>query len=88
MCIPLNDSGTYRGGKPAEGVDCMYEAKDLTWRTSGRCGTGACVEVAQDVKAIYLRDSKDPAALLAFSHEEWKSFVAGVKAGEFDLLPE
>jgi hypothetical protein len=80
---------TYRGGKPAEGVDCMYEAREnLTWRTSGRCGSGACVEVAQDAGAIYLRDSTDPAARLVFSHEEWKSFAAGVKAGEFDVLPE
>jgi predicted secreted Zn-dependent protease len=67
----------------------MDEArKDLTWRTSSRCGSGACVEVAQDAKAVYLRDSKDPAALLAFSRDEWESFVAGVKAGEFDALPE
>jgi hypothetical protein len=68
----------------------MDEARrNLTWRTSSRCGTGACVEVAQDAKAIHLRDSKDPAAArLVFSHDEWKSFVAGLKAGEFDVLPE
>jgi hypothetical protein len=33
-----------------------------------------------------MRDSKDQdGPVLCFTVEEWKAFVAGVKAGEFDL---
>jgi hypothetical protein len=35
---------------------------------------------------VAVRDSKDPdGPKLAFSHADWRAFVAGVKAGEFDL---
>jgi hypothetical protein len=64
-------------------------SEHLIWRKSSRCGTSACVEVAAGRKTVHLRNSQDPAARrLVFSHEEWASFVAGVKAGDFDLLSE
>jgi hypothetical protein len=48
---------------------------------------GGCVEVTQLPAAVVaVRDSKDPdGPELAFSHADWRAFVAGVKAGEFDL---
>jgi hypothetical protein len=50
-------------------------------------GDGACVEVRLlDDGIVALRDSKDtskPPHL--FSRPEWIAFVAGVRAGEFDL---
>jgi len=53
---------------------------------SSYCHSGACVEVAQYSDLISIRDSKDPdGTALHFTPEEWKAFVAGVKAGEFDL---
>lgn len=37
---------------------------------------------------VAVRDSKDPGGpKLLFTREEWKAFVGGLKAGEFDTLP-
>jgi hypothetical protein len=53
-------------------------------------GDGACVEVCMLADGtIGLRDSKDitkPPHL--FTQHEWTAFVAGVRAGEFDLPAE
>ena len=47
---------------------------------------GSCVEVAMRDGVIGVRDSKDRSAgVLVFSPREWRAFVNGVKAGEFDL---
>lgn len=36
--------------------------------------------------AVAVRDSKSPQGpVLSFTREEWSSFIAGVKAGEFDV---
>lgn len=58
-----------------------------TWRKSTRSGgQGNCVEVADAPDAIGVRDSKDPSGPnLVFTRSEWRAFVDGVKAGEFDL---
>lgn len=63
--------------------------------------TGGSVEVSvtrdasvsghkSDEEVLYLmRDGKDPAGpQLAFTRAEWEAFVAGVKNGEFDVLPD
>ncbi|GAB1693648.1 DUF397 domain-containing protein [Krasilnikovia sp. M28-CT-15] len=64
---------------------------DLTlavWRKSSRSDSngGACVEVADlpdGGRAV--RDSKDRGGpVLFFTAIEWRSFVEGVKDGEFD----
>lgn len=57
------------------------------FKKSSFCAGGGCVEVAITNKdAIYIRDTKDAAQnALQFTTEEWREFVAGVKAGEFDL---
>jgi hypothetical protein len=45
-----------------------------------------CVEVGFETSAVLMRDSKDRnGPVLRFTVNEWKAFVAGVKAGEFDL---
>jgi predicted secreted Zn-dependent protease len=65
----------------------MFHGNDqLAWRRSGRsCANGACVEVAHGPTSIYLRDSEDPAGpRLAFTHEEWTTFLDGVRAGDYD----
>jgi len=44
-----------------------------------------CVQVAKKRPGVAIRDSKDVSkTTLFFSHGEWKAFVKGVKAGEFD----
>ena len=55
------------------------------WRRSLRCESGACVEVAFTAEGVYVRDSKNPAVELFFTHEEWDAFRGGVENGEFEL---
>ncbi|MFE4519222.1 DUF397 domain-containing protein [Kitasatospora sp. NPDC056783] len=46
---------------------------------------GDCVEVAEGATgSVPVRDSKDPhGPALAFTPEAWRSFVAGIHAGDF-----
>jgi hypothetical protein len=57
------------------------------WRKSSRsANAGCCVEVAANADGIGVRDSKTPdRAILRFDPASWSGFLAGVKAGEFDL---
>lgn len=62
---------------------------DYRWQKSSfsnGSGGNNCVEVRDDETHIEIRNSKYPVALIMqFTYEEWFAFVAGVKAGEFDL---
>lgn len=58
------------------------------WRKSTRSNAnGQCVEVADNLTdVVAVRDSKDQTGpALVFTPGEWRAFVEGVKAGEFDL---
>lgn len=56
------------------------------FKISSFCNFGGCVEVGRTPEgAVLVRDTKDRAQQLSFTDEEWTAFVAGVKAGEFDL---
>ena len=45
-----------------------------------------CVEVAYKDGYVAIRNSADPnKTTVVFTLNEWKTFVAGVKAGEFDF---
>lgn len=58
----------------------------LSWRKSTASGDGSCVEAARAGEKLLVRDSKDPSRpALAFSGEEWKAFLAGARAGQFDV---
>jgi hypothetical protein len=62
------------------------EAGSLMWTKSRASGNSGCVEVSTDGEAVLLRDSKDRRGpILAFTVYEWVAFLAGVRAGEFDL---
>lgn len=58
------------------------------WRKSSYSGDngGQCVEVAENLPGVVaVRDSKDPdGPALVFTPEEWRAFISGVKAGDFD----
>ncbi|MFC4015184.1 DUF397 domain-containing protein [Nonomuraea purpurea] len=60
------------------------------WRKSSRSSDngGQCVEVAMNLPGVVaVRDSKDPdGPKLIFTPAEWKTFVNGLKAGDFDSL--
>lgn len=49
-------------------------------------GWQICVEVARKNEQVAIRDSKNPKkGHLLFSNEEWKAFIVGAKAGQFDV---
>jgi hypothetical protein len=61
---------------------------DAPWRKSSRSQTSNCVEVAplHGTATVALRDSKDPdGPVLLFDRAGWRGFLAGAKAGQFDL---
>jgi hypothetical protein len=66
----------------------------MSWRRSSRCGadkfTEQCVEVspvnAPDVDAFLIRSSMVPDRTVLVSGDEWRAFILGVKAGDFDDL--
>lgn len=59
----------------------------LQFHRSSRCSEGGgCVEVARTSTAAYVRDGKrSDSPVLMYSADAWTRFVAGVKAGEFDV---
>jgi hypothetical protein len=56
------------------------------WRKSSRSGgQGNCVEVAETLTVVGVRDSKDRGGpVLVFTTTDWQEFVDGVKSGAFD----
>lgn len=59
---------------------------DKDFKVSGWCGNRPkCVAVAIKGHGVALRDTKDQSkTTLQFTHSEWKAFIKGAKAGEFD----
>ncbi|WP_327105841.1 DUF397 domain-containing protein [Nonomuraea glycinis] len=66
------------------------DLSDAIWRKSTRSSGngGQCVEVAMNLPGVVaVRDSKNPnGPRLLFTRPEWKAFVNGLKAGDFDTL--
>jgi len=64
-----------------------HDISQAVWISSLACNNSACVQVAHlPGGMVALRDSKDTAKPAhVFDRGEWAAFVAGVKAGEFDL---
>jgi hypothetical protein len=59
---------------------------DGQFHVSSFCTAGACVAVTLEGETVSITERGDPGRLaLHFGREEWAAFVAGVKAGEFDL---
>ena len=58
---------------------------NVEWRKSSyTADQGNCVEAASGERGITVRDSKDPdGPRLVVCPEDWRVFMAGVKAGEF-----
>jgi hypothetical protein len=58
-----------------------------SYRRSSFCSGGSCVEVAPlEGGGVAVRDSKDLSTPEhRYTVDEWRAFVQGVKAGEFDF---
>jgi hypothetical protein len=60
------------------------QAMKTGWRRSSRCGSGACLEVADDAEAVYVRDSKvADGPILEFSHQAWRDLIRAVRNDDF-----
>jgi hypothetical protein len=55
-------------------------------KAAGSGSNGNCVEVAHVADEFHVRDTKlgDNSPVLLFTPDEWRAFIQGVKAGEFD----
>jgi hypothetical protein len=60
---------------------------DLQWRKARRSvGNGACVEVTPANGHVLVRDSQSQdGPVVPYAGITWRAFVAGAKAGQFDL---
>ena len=60
------------------------------WVRSSSCGNGSGVEIQfvtmPSGRYVWLRATKSPTAVIEVA--EWEAFIAAVKKGEFDALPE
>jgi uncharacterized protein DUF397 len=65
----------------------MIDLSGAVWHKSSRSGGngGDCVEVAVNLpRVVAVRDSKNrTGSALVFTRSQWRSFLEGVKAGEF-----
>jgi len=66
-------------------------ASRKTILTARECGHGACVGVVIEKDGVLLVDTKKAApgslqkdAVLKFTHQEIRTFIQGVKSGDFD----
>jgi Domain of unknown function (DUF397) len=65
----------------------QHDLRHANWFISSYSANGStCVEIATNLPGVVaVRDSKDPDGLaLTFSAAEWRAFIQGAKAGEFD----
>jgi hypothetical protein len=75
----------YPNGIPAESI------KEAKWvKANVSSPTGDCVEVARlangDVAVRNSRDTTGPA--LVYTRSEFRAFVAGARAGDFDVMTD
>jgi hypothetical protein len=56
------------------------------WRKSSYSAKTNCVEFRQVEGGVEVRNSKRPdAGTVAYTIDEWRAFIQGAKAGEFDI---
>jgi len=85
MTTDLPRTAWRKSSYSGQSQNCV-EVAQAPWRKSSHSGAEQnCVEVGGDLPALIgIRDSKDPGGpALAFTSREWRTFIAGVKSGEF-----
>lgn len=66
------------------GVPITITAPEPVWRRASLCVNNDCVEVRIG-EGVSARSSRKPGAVVEYDRDEWRVFVAAVKAGEFDV---
>lgn len=62
-------------------------SKNIAWRVSRTCDSGACVGVARWGEAVIIGNTDNPESTISeFTQDEWRHFIAGVKLGDFDEI--
>jgi hypothetical protein len=67
----------------------MTDLTGATWRKSTYSGGsgGECIEVADGLPVIPVRDSKDPdGPALVFNPAAWTAFITDLKAGRYPTV--
>jgi len=58
---------------------------NLDWHISRACESGACVRIARRGDSVLIGNTNDPDGPVSeCTVDEWRSFLAGVKMGDFD----
>jgi hypothetical protein len=83
----MNDGGNGGHGWRKSSHSTTNGCLEVRFAKSSYSGSGGCVEVGRTSHGeVWVRDSKDrEGPILAFTAEEWRAFLAGVRGGEFDL---
>jgi Domain of unknown function (DUF397) len=68
---------------PGTGKRRQQDAQ-AAWRRPRACANTECVEVAALAGQVAVRSSQSPDVVLTFTRAEWREFLRGVKAGDFD----
>jgi len=68
---------------PGMGKRRQQNAQEV-WRRSRACANSECVEVAALAGEVAVRGSRSPDVVLTFAKAEWRAFLRGAKAGDFD----
>lgn len=62
-------------------------SREIAWRISRTCDSGACVGVARRGEAVLIANTNTPYGTVSeFTLDEWREFLAGVKLGDFDEI--
>lgn len=57
------------------------------WHKSSASGHTHCVEVQFGQATVRVRNSRCPDRTMEFTADEWKAFIVGARAGEFEWRP-
>ena len=73
--------GQFTESSACGGGECLEVGR---FTKSSACDSSACVEVGH-FDGVAVRNSKEPDTYVVFTTEEWRLFLLGAKAGEFDV---